>query len=103
MEDRTTITLTKKLNNGISMPRLGFFTFAIKNIREIVNEANKSGVRHFDTARIYNNEKDIGIAIKQAIEEGFIKREDLFITSKLIPHERTNPEEVVIFQSCSQD
>ena len=95
MEDRTTITLFKNLNNGISMPRLGFGTYAIENIREIVYEAIKFGVRHFDTARRYKNEKDIGIAIKQAIEEGLIKREDLFITSKLSPHERTNPEEAI--------
>ncbi|KAI5057111.1 hypothetical protein GOP47_0027126 [Adiantum capillus-veneris] len=41
------------------------------------------GYRHFDTAKIYNNEGLFGEALKEAMEAGLVKREDFFVTSKL--------------------
>ena len=41
------------------------------------------GYRSFDTASLYNTEEPMGIAIKKKIEEGVIKREDVFITTKV--------------------
>lgn len=48
-----------------------------------VKEAINLGYRHIDTAFLYNNEKEIGKAIREKIEDGTVTREDLFITTKV--------------------
>lgn len=45
------------------------------------------GYRHIDTGLTYGSEKDIGVALKEKIAEGVIKREDMFITTKVMPNE----------------
>lgn len=69
------------LNNGIKMPMLGFGTHSLKDAIcvQSVSEAISTGFRLIDTATIYGNEQFVGAGIKQ----GGIKREELFITSKL--------------------
>jgi diketogulonate reductase-like aldo/keto reductase len=44
---------------------------------------SKYGYRQIDTAKMYQNEELIGKAIKECIDEGIVKREDIFITTKL--------------------
>ena len=48
-----------------------------------VYDAIKIGIRHLDCASDYGNEIEVGKGINQAISEGIVKRDDLFITSKL--------------------
>jgi diketogulonate reductase-like aldo/keto reductase len=74
------------LNNQIKMPILGFGVFRVpdkKECQESVYQAIKTGYRLIDTAASYMNEDAVGCAVRQAIEEGICKREELFITSKL--------------------
>ncbi|OOV46729.1 aldo/keto reductase [Leptospira kirschneri] len=73
---------TVTLNNGISMPILGLGVWKTKSgkeCKEAVLNALEAGYRHIDTARIYDNEEDVG----QAIRESGIPRKEIFITTKL--------------------
>ena len=73
-----------KCNDGTSMPVLGLGTFLnTTNIYDIVKKAIlEEGYRHIDCSKVYNNEEDVGRAINDCIKAG-IKREDLYIVSKL--------------------
>lgn len=71
-----------RLNNGVEMPILGFGVFQVKNLDECersVKDAIDVGYRLIDTAQSYGNEEAVGKAIKNS----GVKREELFITTKL--------------------
>ena len=71
-----------KLNNGQSIPQIGFGVFQTpdgKTTIDSVKWALEAGYRHIDTAAIYGNEESVGIAMK----ESGIAREDIFLTTKL--------------------
>lgn len=76
---------TITLNNGVEIPQLGFGVYQIplEETAEAVYQAIKVGYRLIDTATIYANERETGQGIKRAIDEGLVRREDLFVTSKL--------------------
>lgn len=73
------------LNNEVEMPIEGLGTFKIDKaeVYKMIRWAVKLGVYHFDCASIYGNEEEVGFAIYDALNEDNIKREELFITSKL--------------------
>ena len=73
------------LNNGLKIPQLGFGVYLIpeEETEKAVLEALKNGYRSIDTAHRYNNEKQVGEAIKKC----GIPRNEIFITSKLWPSE----------------
>lgn len=74
------------LNNGVTMPTIGYGVFRMTNTEECENavvQAVKTGYRLIDTAAAYENEAAVGKAIKRVIAEGIVKREDLFVTTKL--------------------
>lgn len=80
-------TKTIKLNSGYEMPILGLGTWT-QNNEETVNSvycALKDGYRLIDTAQYYGNEVGVGKAIEKAIKEGFVTREEIFITTKVSP------------------
>ena len=71
--------------NNDKMPALGLGTWksAKGEVYEVVRKAIEIGYRHFDCASFYGNEAEIGNAISDAIKNGDVIREDLWITSKL--------------------
>lgn len=74
------------LNNGTKMPLEGFGVFQIPDAaecEEVTYNAIKTGYRLIDTAAAYMNETAVGKAIARAIADGIVKREDLFITTKV--------------------
>ncbi|KAI4607006.1 mitochondrial glycerol dehydrogenase Gld1 [Alternaria novae-zelandiae] len=75
------------LNTGAAIPQLGFGTWQAEpgQVGAAVLEALKAGYRHLDLAKVYGNQKEIAQALKKAFggEVPNLKREDVFITSKL--------------------
>ncbi|WP_345742067.1 aldo/keto reductase [Cellulophaga baltica] len=76
---------TLKFRNNDEMPILGLGTFRSEpnEVYNAVLSAIKIGYRHIDCAAAYGNEKEVGNAITEAIKQGLITREDLWVTSKL--------------------
>ncbi|XP_017357572.1 aldo-keto reductase family 1 member C1 homolog [Cebus imitator] len=77
-----------KLNDGHFMPVLGFGTYAPAEVPknkavEATKWAIEAGFRHIDSAHCYNNEEHVGLAIRNKIADGSVKRDDIFYTSKL--------------------
>jgi len=74
-----------KLNNGIEIPSLGYGTFLSKpgEIGPALKCAIEVGYRHIDCALAYDNQVEIGNTLAEILAEGKVKREDLFITSKV--------------------
>lgn len=73
------------LNDGHDFPLLGLGTYKLQgdDVEKVVRTAIELGYRHIDTARIYDNEVEVGKAINAAIAAGDVTREELFITTKL--------------------
>lgn len=75
-----------ELSNGLKMPDFAIGSSSSDNAL-MVELSIKYGLRFFDTAYMYNSESDFGAAFEKCINEGLIKREDLFIQSKA-PHNK---------------
>ena len=78
----------KRLNSGDTIPCIGLGTFGSdhydsETVASAVEQAIRIGYRHIDCAAVYGNEKEIGEKIAKLIKEGVVKREDLWITSKV--------------------
>jgi len=67
------------------MPSVGFGLWKVANDKcaETTYQAIKNGYRLLDEAADYGNEKECGQGIKKALDEGIVKRDELFVTSKL--------------------
>ena len=76
---------TVMLNSGYVMPLNGLGTYSLHGEICInsVKSALASGVRLIDTASAYGNEEEVGQAIREAMEEFGIQREEIFVTTKI--------------------
>ncbi|XP_055301506.1 aldo-keto reductase family 1 member B1-like [Sitodiplosis mosellana] len=92
------------MNNGLFMPGFGLGTFESFGLAgRATKHAIDVGYRHFDTARLYANEVEVGQAIQEKIKEGVVKREEIFIVTKLwnTDHEPEKVEKAAR-QSCEK-
>ncbi|CAH0546885.1 unnamed protein product [Brassicogethes aeneus] len=79
-----------KLNDGNLMPMIGLGTYQLKGselIQDVLDKALGAGYRLIDTAKLYENEKEIGEALKVLLPKHNLTRQDIFITTKLAPFE----------------
>jgi diketogulonate reductase-like aldo/keto reductase len=78
-------TKTVTLNSGNEMPILGIGTFHLseEEAENSVYWALRDGYRLIDTAEIYGNEEGVGRGIQRAIHDGYVTREEVFVTTKL--------------------
>ncbi|KAK7796143.1 hypothetical protein U0070_007567, partial [Myodes glareolus] len=77
-----------ELNDGHFIPVLGFGTavpeeFPKSKIKELIKTAIDVGFRHFDSASVYKTEDYVGEVIQSKIADGTVRREDIFLTSKV--------------------
>lgn len=82
----TSLSSTYTLANGTRIPCIGFGTWQTPDgdvAYESVLAALRAGYKHIDTATAYGNEESVGRAINDFLKEGKVKREELFITTKL--------------------
>lgn len=78
---------TYTLNNGVQVPRLGLGTWFVNNQKAeaAVQNGIEIGYRHIDTAQAYNNERGVGLGIRNC----GIAREEIFLTTKLAAEAKT--------------
>ncbi|KAL4394661.1 hypothetical protein AHAS_Ahas02G0174300 [Arachis hypogaea] len=74
-----------ELNTGAKIPSIGLGTWRVgsADVAHTLATAIKVGYRHIDCAHIYGNEKEIGDALKELFANGVVKRDEMWITSKL--------------------
>lgn len=87
------------------MPAIGLGTWKSREgeVYRAVMEALRIGYRHIDCAAIYGNEAEIGQAFRDAMESGIVKREDLWVTSKLWNNAHRRNQVVPALQKTLQD
>jgi len=76
-----------KLNTGKEILQISIGTWQVTGdpVVQAVKDALAAGYRHIDSAFVYKNEKEVGKALHESIKEGVVKREDVFITTKVWP------------------
>lgn len=86
---------TIALNNGISIPQLGFGVYQVppEDTKKATLTALEVGYRHIDTAQGYHNEQGVG----EAVRESGLDRSDVFVTSKLINGKHAHDDALAAF------
>ncbi|XKL69258.1 hypothetical protein PGB90_007027 [Kerria lacca] len=95
--DQQVIDIKATLNNGSVIPIICLGTFQIRGkgtILKVLDAAFRIGYRGIDTAAVYGNETDIGSALKQLLPKYNLRREDIFIISKLAPEDHGDEQRV---------
>lgn len=85
------------LNSGYNMPRLGLGTWTLNDdaAEACVYHALNVGYRLIDTARYYGNEVGVGRGVRRAIQDGIATREEIFVTSKIMPGNYNSPDAAI--------
>ncbi|MBR4642804.1 MAG: aldo/keto reductase [Selenomonadaceae bacterium] len=85
------------LNSGYNMPIIGLGTWTLNDdeAEDCVYFALKVGYRLIDTARYYGNEVGVGRGIRRAIQDGIASREEIFVTSKIMPGNYNQPDSAI--------
>jgi diketogulonate reductase-like aldo/keto reductase len=80
-----TLRFTRIAHGSINIPAVGFGTLIPDPLatRQATKAALEVGFRHLDCAERYRNEEAVGDAIEEAVKAGTLRREDLFVTTKL--------------------
>ena len=94
-------TKSVTLNSGYEMPINGLGTYSLhgETCVNAVKAALASGVRLIDTAHMYGNEEEVGQAVREAMEELGISREEIFVITKIYPgDDMAHPEQAI--QAC---
>ena len=96
MQKLTSLTSDLKLSNGVTIPGLGYGTYQTppEDAYRAITDALAVGYRHIDTAALYGNESGVG----QAVKDSGLKREEVFITSKLWNTERGYDKTMAAFE-----
>ncbi len=91
--------------NGDKMPILGLGTWksAPGEVYQAVLWALEAGYRHIDCAAIYQNEQEVGNALTTAFKDGLVKREEVFVTSKLWNNAHEEDQVEVGFRQTLED
>ncbi|XP_063700895.1 uncharacterized protein LOC134831164 [Culicoides brevitarsis] len=86
-----------KLSTGHFIPLIGLGTYQIRGpeVFPAIDFALDVGYRHIDTANVYRNEKEIGDALKTLLPKYGLTREQIFITSKLVPRNKQSNDDVI--------
>ena len=95
-KDKIYILPVIKKCDVIKMPLVGLGTSRIQDVPNVVYNSIKDGLRLIDTAFKYGNEDQVGLGIKNALNDGLCKREDLFIIGKVWIAFRNDPEKALI-------
>ena len=90
------------LNSGYKMPVIGIGTWTLSDAEaeKCTYEAIKYGYRLFDTARYYGTEAGVGRAVRKAIDEGLVTRDEIFITTKIVPS--GNVDYASLIEECNK-
>lgn len=85
------------LNSGYKIPVLGLGTWTLSDdqAEATVFHALKIGYRLIDTARYYGNEIGVGRGVRRAVDAGICRRENIFVTSKIMPGNYNQPERAI--------
>ncbi len=86
-----------KLNNGRSIPLVGLGTYSLKGqiCIDAVYGAIRLGYRLVNTAHMYGNEREVGMAVRKAVADGIVSREEVIVATKLYPSQYAKPASAI--------
>ena len=99
------LSTTLSLSNGVQIPWVGFGTYTATNeeVADCIKMAVECGYRHIDTAFFYKNESGVGRGVRECLAEYNLKREDIFVTSKVWNTDRGYEKTLAAFEKTMEN